>query len=204
MNFIEFRNNLRQFPVFSIDDIRKIDSEFHSQRLSEWQRKGYIKKIVSRYYYFSDTELDLRFLCFTANNIYRPSYISFETALSYYNLIPELVFNITSACTKRTYSFHENSREFYYHKIKPELYFGFNLETHGNITYKIAKPEKAILDFFYINSHLDNEDALAELRFNIAEFMSLINVDIISEFSKKFNNLKLDKRIEKLITFMNN
>ena len=38
---------------------------------------------------------------YLANPIYAPSYISFETALSYYDLIPERVYMIKSATFKK-------------------------------------------------------------------------------------------------------
>ena len=44
MNFVQFKNSLRDFPVFSIADIRAAYGGFDRRRLSEWQKKGYIKK----------------------------------------------------------------------------------------------------------------------------------------------------------------
>jgi predicted transcriptional regulator of viral defense system len=40
-----------------------------------------------------------------AQNIYGPSYISFESALSYHQLIPEAVYTVTSASSKRAREF---------------------------------------------------------------------------------------------------
>src|SRR3989338_11218199 len=37
-----------------------------------------------------------------ANRLYRPSYVSFEYALAHYNILPEMVYVITSATTKPT------------------------------------------------------------------------------------------------------
>ena len=50
MRFYEFKESLKDFVVFSINDIRKVDESFNNQRLSEWQEKGYIKKIIKGYY----------------------------------------------------------------------------------------------------------------------------------------------------------
>ena len=36
-----------------------------------------------------------------ANKLYGPSYVSFESALSYHGLIPEAVYTTTSACFQR-------------------------------------------------------------------------------------------------------
>ena len=89
MKYIEFKNKLKNLIIFSTIDIRKVDSSINFlRRIYEWQHKGYIKKVIKGYYIFSDTELNELSLFFIANKIYKPSYISFEMALSYYHLIP--------------------------------------------------------------------------------------------------------------------
>ena len=50
MNFLELKDKLKGFQTFNINDIKKINSNFHSQRLSYWQNKGYIKKITKEFY----------------------------------------------------------------------------------------------------------------------------------------------------------
>ncbi len=91
MQFIEFKEKLKNYIVFSLQDIKKIDKNFYRSRLNEWQDKGYIKKIRRSYYIFDDLNLNEAILFLIANKIYSPSYISFEMALSYYGLIPEAV-----------------------------------------------------------------------------------------------------------------
>ncbi|MDI6736880.1 MAG: hypothetical protein QME42_11945, partial [bacterium] len=76
MRFIELKESLRGFTIFSLLDIKMIDSNFHRRRLNEWQDKGYIKKIIKGYYIFSDLELSEHLLFEIANRIYSPSYIS--------------------------------------------------------------------------------------------------------------------------------
>jgi predicted transcriptional regulator of viral defense system len=105
MQYLEFQNVLKDFTVFSLADIRQVEPGFHRRRLNEWQEKGYIKKVVKGHYVFSGQELDERGLFEIANRIYAPSYVSFEMALSYYGLIPESVFAITSASTRKTSRF---------------------------------------------------------------------------------------------------
>lgn len=86
---------------------------------------------------------------FLANTLYSPSYVSLDTALSYYNLIPESVYAVTSITTKPTREFVINKRFFEYRKIKKEAYTGFvPQELSGKIVY-LATPEKAVGDFLY-------------------------------------------------------
>jgi len=69
MQFIELKEKLKHFPTFSIPDIRKIEEDFDIRRLSEWTRKGYIKKIRRGHYFFSDAEIREQ-LCFWPLTVY--------------------------------------------------------------------------------------------------------------------------------------
>lgn len=87
-----------------------------------------------------------------ANRLYSPSYISLDTALSYYNLIPETVYAITSVTPKPTREFEVNGIAYDYRRIKREAFTGYiPKEIHGETVY-IATPEKAVADFLYFVS----------------------------------------------------
>ena len=105
MQYIDLKTELKDFIVFSINGIEKIDPSFHNQRLSEWQKKGYIKKIRQGYYVFSDLQIDEKTLFLIANKIYAPSYVSLEMSLSWHNLIPEAVYGITCVTSRKTANF---------------------------------------------------------------------------------------------------
>lgn len=203
MQYIELKENLKDFTVFSLSDIKAIDSYFHRRRLNEWQVKGYIKKITRGYYIFSDLKLDEKIIFEIANKIYSPSYVSFETALAYYGLIPESVYGITSASTRRTYVFKTSLAEFFYRTIKPRLFFGYNLIEHNDKYFKIASPEKAVLDYFYINSGIKDTNDFESLRINKAVFLKLVSMAKIHSFLKKFKQKALKKRIAAFLEFIN-
>jgi len=44
MQYLKLREFLKDFTVFSLTDIKRVDSHFHRRGLNEWQEKGYIKK----------------------------------------------------------------------------------------------------------------------------------------------------------------
>jgi predicted transcriptional regulator of viral defense system len=91
--------------------------------LVRWQEKEYIMKLRNRWYAFNDAESSENMEWLAANLIYSPSYISLHTALSWYNLIPEMIATTTSVTTRKTNHFSTPLGYFDYH-IKPEL-FGF-------------------------------------------------------------------------------
>ena len=150
MRYTALRQDLREFILFSLRDIKILEKRFSRTRLNEWQDKGYIKKISRGYYIFSDIELSEGALFEIANRIYSPSYISFETAFSYYGLIPESVYGITSASSRKTYRFRTPVAEFAYRKITPRVFWGYNLVQWDHRHFRIATPEKAILTFFFL------------------------------------------------------
>lgn len=198
MNYLEFERALNSFPVFSIKDIRKRFPGFDSRRLVEWQQKGYLLKIKRGYYCFYERSRGERFLQFTANKIYSPSYISFESALSYYNLIPESVFTITSATTKNTADYSTPVGNFSYKHIKPLLFFGYKLLKEKNFVIKIAEPEKVLLDFFHINK-MNEKEELEEMRFNEIVAKEIISFEKLRKYQRIFNSKTIDKRIEMFI-----
>jgi predicted transcriptional regulator of viral defense system len=203
-NFINFQKQLKKFTVFSLSDIRKVFQDFQLIQLLQWQKKGYIRKVIKGFYVFSDTEISSAALRHIANKIYAPSYISLETALSFYGIIPETVYQITSISTKKTKEFVSfDNHTFSYRSIKPDLFFDYYQIEDRNSPYFIAHPNKAIFDFLYLNRQYVNDVDFEELR---------LNVDIIREgySENKFrqyldiceNDSNLRTRINNFIKFI--
>ena len=201
MQYLKLKEQLKDFIVFSIGEIQKIYPAFHKQRLSEWQKKGYLKKIINEYYIFSDLDINESALFVIANNIYQPSYISLETALSHYHLIPESVYAITSTTSRITRNFNTKVAQFIFRKIKPELMFGYKLIRYKNQNFKIAEIEKAILDYFYINAGLKKDSDFQGLRINSRSFKEQVDMKKFANYLKQFHNKALKKRVNKFLEF---
>lgn len=195
MKFLNFKNHFEAFKVFSVSDILKWDPDFDSRRLVEWQKKNYVKKVINRWYLFADTPFDENFLYLTANRIYSPSYVSFESALAHYRLIPEGVYIITSATTLKTHRFNTTIGTFHYHRLRPELMFGYRLIDVNNHRIKMAEPEKLLLDYLYINTTLQPMDDFESLRINQAELGTLIHEKKLTEYLALFENKSLENRV---------
>lgn len=202
MNYLEFEKALSPFPVFSVKDIQKRFPGFDSRRLVEWQQKGYLLKLKRGYYCFRERPRGEKFLHFAANKIYSPSYISFESALSYYNLIPESAFTITSATTKNTANYSTPVGNFSYKHLKPLLFFGYKLLKEKDFIVKIAEPEKVILDFFYIKK-MNKLEEVKEMRFNEMVAKELINFEKLRKYQRIFNSKIMDNRIQLFIQVIN-
>jgi predicted transcriptional regulator of viral defense system len=202
LRFLEFKAHFEQFKVFSIQDILKWDRAFDSRRLVEWQAKEYIVRVVNRWYVFTDSMKDERFLYLTANRIYSPSYVSFESALSYYQFIPEGVYTVTSASTLKTHQFATAIGTFAYRRLKPELMFGYRLIEFDGALIKIAQPEKLLLDYLYLNATLQSEDDFASIRLNYAELQRLLDERRLREYLSLFDNKALERRVENLLNLV--
>lgn len=94
-----------------------------------------------------------------AECIYSPSYLSFEFALSFHDLIPETVYAYTSATfNKRKKKFHHSSFGNFYYKDIPAsvFYYEVLILNEDGYFFKIASPEKAICDTIYSVSSVRN------------------------------------------------
>lgn len=103
-----------------------------------------------------------------AGSIYGPSYLSFEFALSYYDLIPERVYTFTSATfekkKKKRYTNHFGT--YTYRDIPSAAYpAGIRIVREGEYYYQIASAEKALCDQLYKLPPVSNRKELLELLF---------------------------------------
>lgn len=91
-----------------------------------------------------------------ANHILGPSYVSLETALSYWGLIPERVYEISSVTNQKTAEYKTPVGRFTYTYVSLPYYsFGIQqVELTKKQTALIATPEKALCDKIITTSGL--------------------------------------------------
>lgn len=135
--------------------------------------------------------------------IYGPSYLSFEFALSFHNIIPERVFVYTNATfnKRKRKSYHNHFGLFTYRDI-PNAAFPFFVKAYeeDGYAYFIASPEKALCDLLYIKKPVTSVKELKsllfeDLRINEAMFEQFNFKDILFLSDKYIsNNMKFLKR----------
>ena len=125
-------------------------------------------------------------------------------ALSYYHLIPESIYTITSISSRRSGKYETQLANFGYRKLKPELYFGYQLIENNHKIFKIASIEKAILDYFYLNSYLNTPSDFASLRINVVSLLEQIDENKFYSYLEKFAQNRLNKRIKMFMDFVKN
>jgi predicted transcriptional regulator of viral defense system len=180
--------------VFSTQDIRKWAPGFDNRRLVEWQQKGYIHRIINRWYTFA-RPVSPEDLLIISNRIYSPSYVSLQWALSHYRLIPEGVYTVTAITSLKTQDFTTTVGTFSYKHVKPSLMFGYRLITFQDLTYKLAEPEKLVLDYLYLNASINSPEDFAGLRLNISGLKSLLDMRKLRNYLALFKNSALETRV---------
>ncbi len=196
MKYIEFYQHFKDYPLIRVADIENIEGDFDHRRLYEWQKKGYLKKLVKGFYVLKDKELSEKEMNFIANQLYQPSYLSLEYALRLYGLIPEEVFLYTSVTTKATRRIEAVVGNFLYQSVKKELFFGYRLEQEKDFSFKIAEPEKAVLDFLYLRKDLQSKEAIFELRINKDNFREIVDQDKLDQYLQRFSSRSLEKKVK--------
>jgi predicted transcriptional regulator of viral defense system len=195
MNYIEFRENFYPLVCFSLDQIYSSYPLFDRTNLTRWIRKGYIARLRQGYYTFPDYKSKKDFSLYFANRIYKPSYISLHTALSFYGMIPEAVSQITSVTSLKTATFKNNFGDYSYKNIKEDLMFGYELkEMDEKRRLMFATPEKALLDLLYLYPFYNSEKEMEELRMDEYYMREDLNVEMLMSYIGRFRSKALDNR----------
>ncbi len=201
MRYIDFEKELKDFKIISYPDIVKVDPSFDRRRLVEWQQKDFIQKIRKGYYSFKDIDVNEALIYYTSNIIYKPSYISLQSALSYYNFIPEAVYNITAISTRKTNSFDTPLGSYLYRNIKKNLFFGYVLINKRNHTIKMANSEKALLDMMYLNL-MSSSAQIEGLRINTQMVREQINFQRLNNYLDLYHSETMKKRVKSFLEYI--
>ena len=163
MDYKQFKNSVLHLPLILSKDLERGQSnkQIIRNQLRRWQDNGLIFKLKRGMYLLNVNDRKINpSRQFIANQLYMPSYVSLEYALNFYDLIPERVSEVTSVTTKKTIRFVNDLGTFTYQHIKSKAFRGFKMtKDEMGLTFFIAEPEKAVIDFLYLNfdksKHLD-------------------------------------------------
>jgi predicted transcriptional regulator of viral defense system len=175
-------------------------ADFDKSNITRWTKQNLLVKLRNGFYSFPEYIKTANFQHFISNRIYRPSYISLHSALAFYGIIPEAVITTTAVSTLKKANFENAFGRFSYQQILPELMFGYELKPFLN-GQKIlfAQPEKAILDLLYLYPFYNNEQDISELRFDEDFMQNDLNVELLNEYTNKFQSKTVRKRVDLLL-----
>lgn len=113
--------------------------------LTRLETSGILKSYGKGKYIFLESEVsDFEI----ANFVIQPSYVSFESALSFYGILSQFPYSITSATTERSKKIEVDNKSFEYTKIDNRIFTGYTKEA----SFLIATKEKALFDYLYLAS----------------------------------------------------
>lgn len=204
--------NLEQFGIVPVDYgvLRSIYSNysFPRNKIAALEQEGKIIRLKRGTYVVSpDISKQLLSAELVANHIYGPSYVSMESALRYYGLIPEQVYTVRSMTVNRSKKF-ENSIGYFEYITVPYKYYPIGISQQliqNKYTFLIATPEKALCDLIIVTPRLliQSERAMRtyledDLRFDMSA-LGTMNADIISECIEKGKKKSILKILLKML-----
>ena len=173
------------FNAQTVSQILDIPKQTAKNMLERYKKLGIVESPKRGVYLFAEKHLDPFDI---AHHIYAPSYLSFETAMSRYSIIPEVVYATISATTKPTREFVFNGVGYLYRTIKKSAYTGYIRE--GD--HFIAEPEKALADYLYF---------VAIENYTLNDRLDLRNVkkDLALQYCKLFASKPLDSLVKRIL-----
>jgi len=196
MKYQDFKNQIKEFPIFSASLASRVgpNEQLLRNQLSGWKRRGLLRELKRGLYVLNENDRKITpSRMFLANQLYPPSYLSTDYALMYYDLIPERVADLTSVTTRKTASFENSFGRFIYQHVGIIAFRGFlEKKDENNYSFMIATPEKAIVDFIYLNLSRF-ERGKSDVFEQSFRFQNLAQLDLgkMKEFTRFFRSKKL-------------
>jgi len=184
-----YDSELSLFTVNSLKSLLEISSESTFYNLIDrLAQNDVLNRIEKGKYRLKDANIHEYQI---ANFIYRPSYISFESALSFYGILSQFPQSIYSSTTKRSQEKITANKHYIYHHLKKDCFGGYLKKEE----FLIATPEKALVDQIYLVSKgIKNIDIDG---LNLAK----INIDEFNDWKEIFPQ---NRKFKKLIKDVNN
>lgn len=177
----------KEIPLFSLNELGSIFGIENRQTLykkvQRLEKNEILKKFIKgKYLFLLKPTGDFTI----ANFLYQPSYVSMESALSFYSIITGFPYQITSITIKKPKEFTVDKKGYSYSRISASLFWGWEKKED----FLIATPEKALLDYAYFAQR-----GLRSLDWEEIDTTGL-NMDLLLSWAKKFKiNMSFRQKI---------
>ena len=175
-------------PVFktSLFLAGDVDPANVQKQLSRWTKAGRLYQLRRGLYAVAPPFQKVKphpFL--VANRMLQPSYVSLQSALAYYGLIPEVVPVTASVTTRRPTRWDTPLGSYAFRHVKTELFRDVHLLEVGDEQRAfVASPDKALLDLIYLEPGADSHQYLKELRVQNLEKLDLDRLNHQAELTR--------------------
>jgi len=150
----------------------EVDPTDVRRQLSRWVSAGKIRQLRRGLYTIAPPyQIAAPHPFLVANALVPGSYVSGQSALAYYGLIPEYTPRTISVTLARP---SEWNGGYIHHHLAPHLFFGYqSIEVMQGQYAFIGLPEKALLDLAHLTPGSDSPNYLSQLRLQNLEKMDL-------------------------------
>ena len=189
MKFSELVDLVKDLPVFETGFLLSgdVNANYLRKQMSLWVNSGKIIQLKRGLYTLAPPYQQMKphpFLL--ANRLQLASYVSFQSALLYYGLIPEHVPVTTSITTKKPGVWKTPVGTFTYRHIKSDRFNNYiSIDLGGNQSAFIANPEKALLDLILLEPKSGSAEYVQELRLQNMDVLDLNKMRELVEKSRK-------------------
>lgn len=181
MEFTELLQLVQDEPVFQTGLLLagNVRATGVQKQLSRWTAAGRIYQLRRGVYALAPPFQRVKphpFL--VANNVLRGSYVSLQSALAYYGLIPDYAPVTTSVTTGRAAEWQTPLGIYTYRRIQSKWFRGYRfIEVSSGQKAFVALPEKALLDLVYLQPGGDTPTYLRELRLQNLETLDMAQLE---------------------------
>ena len=179
----------KRIRFFTLADAKKFFGQTKDNTLYKIIQRLEASEVIARIsqgkYHFLLREVDDFEL---ANFLMRPSCISLESALSFYGILPQFAYTITSVTPLKSKKIIYNDKEYEFAHLSKKYFFGFEKEKN----FLLASPEKALLDELYFTAKKLRQVHFADLD------LKRIDKKKLKGLAKNYSFLPLENLLKKL------
>lgn len=189
MKYSELVDLVKDQPVFESGILLsgEVDPDYLRKQISLWVKSRKIIQLRRGLYALAPPFKKVKphpFL--VSNRLQSASYVSYQSALAYYGMIPEYVPLTTGATTKKPGERQTFFGVFKYHHVKKEWFHHYEyIHISENQFAYIATPEKALLDLIILVPRSDSIAYLRGLRIQNLKLIDLNKLEMIIQSAKK-------------------
>jgi predicted transcriptional regulator of viral defense system len=197
MEFEELVAIVGREPVFETGLLLAgdVDPGYIRRQLSGWVKGGRLWQLRRGIYALAPPYQKVQPHPFTvANRLVSGSYVSLQAALAHYGYIPEHTPTVTSVTTQRPGEWETPLGRFAYRHIQTPLFYGFTYAAVGAEQFAyLATPEKALLDWAYLEPGGDSEAFLRSLRL---QNLDQLDLERLKQFAAESGKPKLRRAVQ--------
>jgi predicted transcriptional regulator of viral defense system len=175
-----------------------VDPQGIRRQLSRWTDAGRLYQLRRGLYALAPPfQKDRPHPFLVANRLVLGSYVSLQSALAYYGLIPEAVPVTTSVTSGRPGRWDTPLGAYEFRHLQTDLMIGYRwLKVTDREFAYVARPEKALLDLIYLEPEADSGPYLEELRLQHLEILDRNELRRLADLSGK---PKLKRAAERIV-----